>query len=102
LVASPTGTEIGAPVQAVGLLHGDGPHGVVTDVLGDLKGQRGGLVAERALDVQRVIDLRKLIRSELDVDDRADDSGDPADPRDPAVRRGGRAGGDGHGVLDLH
>ena len=48
LVTSPTGTVIGLPVsvtvgaadQAVGRLHRDGADQVVTEVLGDLEGQR--------------------------------------------------------------
>ena len=81
-VASPTGTEIGPPVsvtvaaadQAVGGVHGDGAHGRLAEVLGDLEHQALAVV----VGLERVQDLGQVVL-ELHVDDRADDLGDLAD-----------------------
>ncbi len=69
----------GAANQTVGRVQRDGPHGVVTDVAGDLEGEGRGVVADGAVDVERVEELRHLVGSELDVDDRTDDPGNPPD-----------------------
>ena len=86
-VAGPTGTVIGragvdhvlAADQALGGVHGDGAHGVLAEVLGDLEHQAEGLA--RPLvgvgGLQRVQD-RRQVAVELDVDDGADDLGDAA------------------------
>ncbi len=49
-------------------------------MVGDLERERGGLVAEGAVDVKRVEDLGHLVGGELDVDDRADDPRNAPDP----------------------
>src|SRR5919109_1172544 len=71
-VASPTGTEIGAPVshgdaprQAVGRGHRHRPDPVVAEVLLDLADER---VLTLALDLDGVQDRRQLAGRELDVD----------------------------------
>src|SRR3712207_2661786 len=82
---------LGAPDQAVGRLHGDGADHVVTQVLGDLEGQRLAQVGEGHLDLQGVEQVGHRVARELDVDDR------PGDPDDAAGRLGGRTVlGDGH------
>ena len=69
LVTSPTGTLMPSPVsrdgqaadQAVGRLHRDGAHGVVTDVLGDLEDEGARLAVEGEVDLERVVDLGHLL-----------------------------------------
>ena len=88
--ASPTGTEIGAPVsvdflaahQAFGNVHGDAAHGVLAEMLRDLEHEPVAVVGR----LQRVEDRRQFAL-ELHVDDGADHLGDVA---------GGVQGG-GHG-----
>ena len=97
----PTGTVIGPPVsthrvaagQALGGVHGDGAHGVLAQVLGDLEHQAEGLAGALVGvgGLQRVED-RRQVALELDVDDGADDLGDAA---------GGDAGRHGGWFLDL-
>ena len=84
-VAGPTGTVIGragvghrlAAGQALGGVHGDGAHGVLTQVLGDFEHQAGVPSAGRVGGLQRVQD-RRQVAVELDVDDGADDLADVA------------------------
>jgi hypothetical protein len=71
--------------QTVGGLHRDRPDDVVANLARDLEGQSAGVVAEGALAFQRVVDLGHVLRPELDVDDRADDTDDTAGA---ALRRG--------------
>src|SRR5580700_8795609 len=97
LVTSPTGTEIGAPDQAVGRLERDRPDEVVTQVLLDLEGQRAGVAAVRDVHVQREVNLRHRLGRELHVDDGADDPGDAAGAG--AGRFCGVFYGRGHGLL---
>jgi hypothetical protein len=77
-VLGPTGTEICAPVsvtlaagQAVGRVHGDGAHGVFTEVLGDFEHQAVAVV----VGFQRREDRRQFA-FEGHVDDGADDLAD--------------------------
>ena len=90
--------------EAVGGLEGDGAHERVPEVLLDLERHREGALAlalRRHVDVdlEGVVDLRDLVRRELDVHDGPDDPRDPAD----AGRAGGRGrrvdGGGGHVCL---
>ena len=61
-VASPTGTEMpgprlrtgGAPHEAVGRLHGDGPHPAVADLLGDLGGHHDVHAVDGDGELERV------------------------------------------------
>ena len=71
--------DLAAADETVGRLHRDRADQVVADVLGDLEGQRAGLLVEGPLDVQRVVDVGHGVRRELHVDDRADDPDDPAE-----------------------
>ena len=76
--------NLGATDQAVGRLHRDGAHDVVTDVLRDLEGQGPVLDialagVERDVHLQRVEEFRHLLGRELDVDDRTGDP--PPGPR---------------------
>ncbi len=86
-MAGPTGTVIGragvghglAADQAFGGVHGDGAHGVLAQVLGDLQHQAEGLAGllVGVGGLQRVED-RRQVAVELDVDDGADDLDDAA------------------------
>src|SRR6266508_6696109 len=60
-------------------LHRDRPDHVVTEVQGDLQGQRLRAAGQRHVDVQRVEDLRHRVAGELGVDHRADHPDDAAD-----------------------
>ena len=67
--------------QTVGGLHRDRADQAVTQVLGDLQGQRlllAGVGRVGDLDVKGVVDLRHGVDGEFHVDDRADDPGDAA------------------------
>ena len=63
--------------QPVGGVHGDGSDDVVATVLLDFQHQAAVLAA---IDLERVIDLWKILPLEDDVDDGADDLVDPAGP----------------------
>jgi peptide chain release factor 1 len=69
-----------APDQPVGRPQRDRADDAVADVLGDLAGDRRGLVAERDVHRQGRVDLGQGLGRELHVHDRADD------PDNPAVR----------------
>ena len=87
-VASPTGTEIGAPVsttsmprgEPVGRVHGDGAHAVVAEMLlhlGDELDRRvavllGRADAERAVDRGQAVGEDRVDHDALDLDDLAD------------------------------
>src|SRR2546427_445531 len=62
--------------QSVGAGHGDGPHAVLTQVLGHLQREAdlrtAGLLILRRLDSQRVIDLRQFSFGEFRIHDRSD------------------------------
>jgi hypothetical protein len=64
-----------AAAQAVGRLHGDGAHGRLAEVLGDLEHDHALVLR----DAQRVEDLGEPPRGELDVDDGPDDLRDLPD-----------------------
>src|SRR5205807_6954583 len=64
-----------AALHAVGRLHGDGPHPVLTEVLLDLADH----VQILALDEQSAVDLGQPPVRELDVDDGTDDLHDASD-----------------------
>ena len=68
--------DLDAADQAVGGLHRDGAHQVVTEVLRDLEGQRLGHLLVGDLGVQGVEQLRHRTTRELDVHDRAGDADD--------------------------
>ena len=60
--------------QAVGRVHGNGPHGVFTQMLGDFQNQVPLPVVNRRVGhLKRVVDLGKLAGFKFDVDNRADD-----------------------------
>ena len=63
--------------QAVGRVHRDGAHAIVAEVLLHLRDERPRLVALGDLDLERRVDLRKLV-GEDGVDDDALDLDDPA------------------------
>ncbi len=65
----------------VGRLQRDGAHEVVAEVLGDLEGDLGRVVADHDRRLQRVVDVGDRIVRELDVDDRAGDACDAPDDR---------------------
>ena len=65
--------------QAVGRLQRDGADEVVAEVLGDLEGDLGRLVADRDRRLERVVDVGDRVVRELDVDDGAGDARDAAD-----------------------
>ena len=64
-----------AAAQAVGGAHRDGAHPVVAEVRLRLEGEDAAVVPGH---LERVVDLRQLVRRELDVDHRADDLDDGA------------------------
>jgi peptide chain release factor 1 len=75
--------DLRATDQAVGGLQGDGAHERVAEVLRDLEGHGEGALAlplarHVDLDGERVVDLRDLVRGELDVHDGPDHAGDAA------------------------
>ena len=65
--------------ETVGRLERDGADEVVTEVLRDLEGQRRGLLADRDVGLEGVVDARDSVVGKLDVDDGARDAGDAAD-----------------------
>jgi hypothetical protein len=73
----------GTADQAVGCLQGDGTHQVVAQVLRGFKCDGARLAVEGHLGGQRIVDGGNGVSRELDVDNRADDTGYAA----------GRAGG---------
>ena len=63
--------------QAVGGVHGDGAHGVLAEMLGDLDDQVPFPVAQGGVgDLEGVVDLGELAGLEFHVDDGTDDLGD--------------------------
>ena len=91
--------------QAVGGLQGDGAHHVVAEVLSYLERHvEDALVltlrGQVDVDLERVVDVRKSIRGEFDVDDGADDASNAADHDVLRGVRGGGLGGLGgcHGL----
>ena len=89
--------------QALGGVHGDGAHGVLAQVLGDLEHQAEGLAGPLVGvgGLQRVQD-RRQVAVELHVDDGADDLDDAAGGDALGQAGGGVLGwrggfGDGHG-----
>jgi hypothetical protein len=66
----------GAAGEAVGGLHGDGPHPVVTDLLGDLGGHLGRHAVHGDRELEGVVDLREPVGRELHVDHRSGDGDD--------------------------
>ena len=81
--SSPTGTEIGPPSSMTGVprtrpsvaRHGDRAHLVAAQVLLHFRGQVDAVFAFR-VDAQGVVDRGQVVRSELHVDDGADDLDD--------------------------
>jgi len=71
--------DLAATDQAVGRLQRDRADQVVTEVLSDLEGDLGALLADRDGRLEGVVHLGDRIVRELDVDDRAGDARDPAD-----------------------
>ena len=67
--------------HGVGRRHGDRAHLVAADVLLHFDGRRGSVEPSRrrARDLERVVELRQMLRLELDVEHRADDLNDLAD-----------------------
>jgi len=88
---APTGTVIGPPVvddfhaahDGVRRRHGDGAHLVASDVLLHFDGHVNvGAVRRLAGDLKRVVELRKVLGLELDVENRTDDLNDLSDVAD--------------------
>jgi peptide chain release factor 1 len=92
--------HLGAAHHAIGGLHRDGTHDVVADVLLNFQRQRPRRVGvDRDIDVQRVVDLRQLIRRELHVYDGADNPRDAAGAGDGVAALGCLLIGRGHVFL---
>ena len=69
----------GAAHEAVGGLHRDGADHAVTDVQRDLERQRLGDIAQRQVDVQRVVHVGHRVAGELHVDHGPGHAGNPSD-----------------------
>ena len=77
--------DVLAADEALGGVHGDAAHGVLTEVLSHFQHHAGAVVG----GLQRVQDLRQVI-VELDVDNSADDLGDAANGARSSGRRARR------------
>src|SRR5690606_29907558 len=65
-----------AALEAFGGRHGDGAGHAFAEVLLNLEGEQLGLVTDRELDGERLVDGRDAVHGELHVDDGADDLDD--------------------------
>ena len=96
LVTSPTGTEIGPPGVGHGRRRAPGRRSGCMEIARTMLSPRCWAtsrvsvlvsLAQRDVDVQRVVDVGHLVGGELHVHDRADDPGDPAGALAGGVRR---------------